>query len=290
MKLQAYVFLWLLIAVVMGVEYWTINHNVKISFLNSFRYLFPSFFDFKLTTEAGRTLSYFLGWTGFGLILMTNPYIVRKKWSVLKKIGTLPGWLNFHIFCGLLGPTCIIFHSDFKVRGLVGISFWSMIIVAASGIVGRYIYIQVLIHERDAGVSANKLSAQLDRMLEKTRPSTEITSSNHNPKQILIEAKKTACEFVGLPKELTNASLLQVLSGSLRGDIRLLYSAPHAITGLPENSRYVLAEYALAQRRIVFLEPFKKMLGYWHSFHLPFAFFMYLAALIHICAALMFGI
>jgi cytochrome b561 len=46
----------------------------------------------------------------------------------------------------------------------------------------------------------------------------------------------------------------------------------------------------MAKRRIAFLEPFRRMLGYWHSFHLPFAFFMYVAAVIHIAAALMFGI
>jgi hypothetical protein len=40
----------------------------------------------------------------------------------------------------------------------------------------------------------------------------------------------------------------------------------------------------------VLLEPFRKMLGYWHSFHLPFALFMYIAAIIHIISALTFGI
>jgi hypothetical protein len=36
-----------------------------------------------------------------------------------------------HIFFGLVGPALVILHSAFKVQGLVALSFWSMIAVAA---------------------------------------------------------------------------------------------------------------------------------------------------------------
>jgi hypothetical protein len=52
-------------------------------------------------------------------------------------------WLEFHIFLCSLGPVMILFHTAFKFGGIVSISFWSMIAVVVSGIIGRFIYIQI---------------------------------------------------------------------------------------------------------------------------------------------------
>ena len=49
-----------------------------------------------------------------------------------------------------------------------------------------------------------------------------------------------------------------------------------------------LYDYAIIKRKIHFSEHFRRLLGYWHSFHLPFAFFMYFVAIIHIAVALIF--
>lgn len=37
----------------------------------------------------------------------------------------------------------ILFHTAFKFGGIVSVSFWSMIAVVVSGIIGRFIYIQI---------------------------------------------------------------------------------------------------------------------------------------------------
>ncbi len=285
MTMRTYTYLWLALTLFMAFEYWALNSHLSLSFANFIKTHGHRFRELNLSTEAGRPISFYLGVVGFGFILMTNPYTWRKKWSILKKIGTLTGWLEFHIFCGLFGPTCIIFHSGFKVRGLVGISFWSMIIVAVSGVIGRYIYVQILREE--------KLTSQdikvMDERLEKMR----VQAGEKVTVQDLILAKELALHFVGLPDGVEGAkrrSLVGVLLSSFWGDLRLLFSAPPIVPGLPERSRYLLAANALNQRRSVLLETFRRMLGYWHSFHLPFAVFMYLAAVIHIAAALMFGI
>ena len=70
-------------------------------------------------------------------------YIARKKYRFLSGLGRLKYWLEFHIFLCSLGPILILFHTAFKFGGIVSVSFWSMIAVVVSGIIGRFIYIQI---------------------------------------------------------------------------------------------------------------------------------------------------
>lgn len=282
--MRNYTYLWLAITLWLSFEYWALSSNPSLSFIRALIMSSQSMRELNLSTEPGRPISYFLGYTGFGLILLTNLYILRKKLDSWKKYGTLPGWLNFHIFCGLLGPTCIVFHSGFKVRGLVAISFWSMIIVAVSGVIGRYIYVQLLKQEKSLVATVTKWSDKLTKM--RLEEGGSVTDSD------IEEAKVEALRFMGVPRDFPDVALsnLQILLGAILGDMRLLFDAPAPVMGLPERSRYILVGYAVAQRQIYFLEPFRRMLGYWHAFHLPFAIFMYIAAVIHIISALMFGI
>src|SRR5512135_1405286 len=51
-------------------------------------------------------------------------------------------WLNLHIYLCLSGPFLVALHTAGKLRGVGVYSFWSMMIVAASGVIGRWIYQQ----------------------------------------------------------------------------------------------------------------------------------------------------
>ena len=77
------------------------------------------------------------------MMLLLLTYSLRKKNIIFGNIGKIGNWLNFHIFLGIMGPLYVILHSSFKLNGIVAISFWSMISVALSGILGRYLYLQI---------------------------------------------------------------------------------------------------------------------------------------------------
>ncbi|MCX6278511.1 MAG: hypothetical protein NT004_10475 [Bacteroidetes bacterium] len=82
----------------------------------------------------------------FGSTLMifgVGIYMIRKRFRAFTRLGILKYWLEFHIFLCSLGPILVLFHTSFKFGGLVAISFWSMVAVFLSGIIGRYIYIQI---------------------------------------------------------------------------------------------------------------------------------------------------
>jgi hypothetical protein len=78
----------------------------------------------------------------FGTISMVMGmalYMSRKRFRFMSRMGLLKHWLEFHIFLCTIGPLMILFHTAFKFGGLVAISFWSMVAVFLSGIIGRFI-------------------------------------------------------------------------------------------------------------------------------------------------------
>ena len=278
--MKGYTYLWLTLTAVLFYENYALNH-LPTSSLSAL--LFPGV---NLSPAAGRPISLYLGWTGLGLILMTNLYIIRKRLSLLKKLGKMSGWLDFHIFCGLMGPTLIIFHTNFKVGGLVAISFWSMMIVAVSGVIGRYFYLQVL----KTRAEFEKEAEQSETVLLAFQKQNALRFSS----QTIETLKVSSLQFVGagalLQRPVDEIGFLSTFFRSLVGDLRIQISSPSNLSALSPHVRATLLRYGLARRHTIFYSHFQKYLGYWHSFHMPFAFFMYFIAIIHVISALLFGV
>jgi hypothetical protein len=143
MRIRLFVTIWFIISVFLTVEFIFLNNGGRHSFLMLLQNKHVISQEANLSPEPGRPISLYLGYAGFALMLLTNLYIFRKRISAFAGVGKMANWLDFHIFCGLAGPTFILFHCNFKVHGLVAISFWSMVVSVTSGVVGRYFYVQI---------------------------------------------------------------------------------------------------------------------------------------------------
>lgn len=286
--LHVYLALWLAVFVLFSREFLILNHRLKgTSFLDGVQntgLLGDGAKGKALTTKAGGPLSFRLGWFGFGIICLTNLYILRKKWPVLRKVGKISGWLDFHIFCGLLGPTIIVFHTNFRVSGLVSVSFWCMMISLSSGVVGRYFYVQLLKERADL----KKRLVTLDKMFRSLKGINGLELS----KERLDQIKSRAYVYAGGTAAMLHGQddLIRVAFMSFLGDLRLMFKGPPVPAGFPPPLKKPLAEYAVLRRRLASSTTFRKLLGYWHAFHRPFALFMYGITLIHIVSALVFRV
>src|SRR3546814_18634058 len=50
-------------------------------------------------------------------------------------------WFALHMFMGIFGPVLVLLHSTLRLHSLnATVAFWSMVIVASSGVVGRFVY------------------------------------------------------------------------------------------------------------------------------------------------------
>jgi hypothetical protein len=275
--MRLYIFIWLAISLFLAHEFIAMNTGAWHSVLQGLSA--HGHIPFQVSSTPGRTLSLWLGWIGLGLMIVMNVYSLRKRAAFLNGLGKLSNWLNFHIFCGLLGPTFILFHCNFKVRGLVGISFWSMVVSFSSGVIGRYFYLQIVMAKADFRKDGEKWLNRLKRYLQQNK--IEWDQEAYGP--FLQEALAMA-GAQGRPD-----TGLSTIWHAFWGDMRLRFFSPAVPTDWPDHSEVPLEEYAVSMRRAETLESFQRFMGYWHAFHFPFAIFMYVAAAVHVTASLIFG-
>ena len=92
-----------------------------------------------LSPEDG--LGYYFGIVGGSLMLLLSLYSFRKKYRFMRNWGAVKYWFSAHMFMGVLGPVFILFHANFSMGSTnSSLALWSMIIVASSGLIGRYLY------------------------------------------------------------------------------------------------------------------------------------------------------
>jgi hypothetical protein len=232
--------------------------------------------------KPGGSIGQPLGVVGSAMMLLLLLYSVRKRVRVFRHLGALSRWLDIHIFLGSIGPLFVVLHSSFKVQGLVALSFWSMIAVALSGVLGRYLYLQIPrtragdeltlaeILEEDRVLSARLMAFGLDARLQ--RRLDELTSP---PAQ---------------------RGLLRALVGVLGAELALgrnLRAFGRECRGIPPAAYSELLrlakEKAVVRRRIVFWDALHRLFHHWHVIHKPFAVVMYLFMAVHVAVASMTG-
>ena len=99
----------------------------------------PLYWSYKPGGEMGQLFA----WTGTAMMVLMLGYTLRKRLPWMRRWGKVAVWLDIHILLGVLGPLFILLHTSFKVGGLVALSFWSMVAVALSGVLGRYLYVRL---------------------------------------------------------------------------------------------------------------------------------------------------
>jgi hypothetical protein len=228
----------------------------------------------------GSILSLTLGIAALFLLICILIYSLRRNIPSLRNKGDLNNWLDFHIFCGILGPILVLFHSNFKVGGLIALGFWSMVISVLSGIIGRYFFLQV---NQEASYW-HHLTRHYEGIFVKIQEQFKISNS------LLQSLKIRATEVAGGPIPNRPAPTpMQALFKSVYCDLRLLLSTPN-MHGLPPKVADIFIQYGLATRKIYLLEQYRKLMGYWKTFHLPFAVIMYLVIFIHVATYFFFGV
>ncbi len=208
--------------------------------------------------------------------------VVMLAYSLRKRVrwfrwGSLRSWLNFHMFLGIYGPLLVILHSTFRVHGLVALSFWSMVVVAVSGFVGRYLYVHIPRRRDGAERALEEVQKELEVLLEETSPALQAW---------VVWA--SAAPDVSFP--LWRFLLHLIVTDFLHA--YRLRRLPPDLPGDPERRRKVcdrLRHAARLHRRIVIYERLQDLFHYWHVLHKPFAMVMYLFMVVHVAVALYTG-
>lgn len=240
-------------------------------------------------------------------------YGIRKRVRALARWGKLKSWLQFHIFLCLLGPFLVLLHTSFKFGGLVAIAFWSMTLVVASGVFGRWVYVWIpktangrflgrdeireRLHELLRGLEA-QLGMTTEALLELLNPTEGAAGSGTEPSEVRERPRASQPGADRRRRARRRVGILRAVAESMRhafaaGRERARYRRVLETHGVPEpiRSRVVhgLAEGRRLEQQLRMLEPFQAAFRYWHAFHLPLAVVMVLILVIHVGVAIAFG-
>lgn len=228
---------------------------------------------------------------GFGIIgsvfmiLGVSLYMVRKRYRIFSRIGILKYWLEFHIFLCTLGPILVLFHTSFKFGGIVAISFWSMVAVFLSGIVGRFIYIQIPRTIEGRELSLNEVRDMKTDVGEVINDSLHLDEVSY---KVIVDSIKKKVElyhknyFVRFVRKYADdARTIRKVKAVLKKN-NLTKAQHKQVLMLVKNDISL-------NRKIERLVTMQNMFKYWHVAHLPFALVMLVIMVIHVGVTIVFG-
>jgi hypothetical protein len=249
--------------------------------------------------DAERGVGYWLGITGASLMATLLLYPLRKRWRIMHSLGATRHWFRMHMIFGVLGPVLILYHSNFSFGSLNDtVALACTLLVAGSGLVGRYIYAKVHVDLDGHRATLEQLSANARLSAVHRREAVALVPG-------LIE-RLTAYDAVVLaprPKSLAVLLLPLKLAVVTRWQaMRLSWYARSQLRKLAKRSPIVRAQRAELRagvtrfidehlrrvRRVAGLGSYELMFSLWHVFHLPFFYMLVVAALIHVLAVHMY--
>ncbi len=245
------------------------------------RFYHPDHENFKAAGLYGHGL----GIIGTLLILIgVVMYLMRKRMKFMARWGRLKYWLEFHIFLCSLGPVMILFHTAFKFGGVVSIAFWSMIAVVLSGVIGRYIYIQIPRSIEGRELSLNEIKASKTNIGEILSESYQLSPVSQDAILTTLQLQAPSnTNLVGgmLSRFFTERQRINTIQKTLREN-KLARRDIRKVTRLVKNEM-------LINKRIERLQSMQQLFKYWHVAHLPFAIIMLVIVVVHVGITLAFG-
>lgn len=219
-----------------------------------------------------------LGITGLSLMVLMHGYTLRKRLRFMRNLGSVTTWLEFHIFCGFFGPVLITLHTSFKFNGLVSVAYWSMVIVVASGFVGRYLYVMIPRSIRGRELSDSELAERAYDL--KTRVVDAGLGGD-------VADRIHSFEASVVPSTEADATWSGLLFGELSAQLRLIglqrYARRHGVNRhLVDEALATIAERAQLLRRLAYLKKTKKLFDLWRVYHKPLAILMALIVILHV--------
>ena len=244
--------------------------------------------DAHINLKPGGIRGHGLGMIGTFMMLLLLLYSLRKRFSVFRNLGAISRWLDLHIFMGIMGPLLIILHSSFKLNGIVSISFWSMIAVALSGVLGRYIYAQI-----PRGIRGNELGLQEVEGIDQQLSETLIKRFKLDDYQI------KRLQSLSMKRVSEKRSLLRILLTILTQDMFYFLQRPFQryrikkivrLSGKELKHVQDLAhQKVVLKRRLELWQRIHHIFHNWHIIHKPFAVIMYLIMVVHVALTIMLG-
>lgn len=238
---------------------------------------------------AQSSLGYWMGVLGGSFMLVLLLYPLSKRARAMRELMPVRYWFALHMVMGIFGPVLVIMHSTLRLNSFnAAIAFWSMVIVASSGLLGRFVYGRL-----HAGLYGRQ------RSFAEVAKAAEITLSNATAQ--LAQAPEVMTElrqFAAHANAVARAGLRRPIAFFLLNR-HARRCAERCALLLAVTSRSVVGAHAAAIDRAVddYLQTardaaqfraFERVFALWHVLHLPLVWLLVVSAVFHVIAVHMY--
>ncbi|MEO8298159.1 MAG: hypothetical protein ABI574_10180 [Burkholderiales bacterium] len=243
---------------------------------------------------AGDDIGYWLGVAGGVMMLLLFSYPLRKHFKSFHRWGKVKWWLLVHMVLGIGGPLLILVHSTFRVGSVnAAVALYSMLIVAGSGVIGRFLYVRVNGGLHGQAQSLRQLQARLG--LNQAASHSKLAFAPE------VEARLQAFEAreLGPDQSLLTATrqlLLPLQAWWTYRECKALLKAPLAALGeqlgwRPSDlakqqrlARGLILQYLRGVVGVAQFSVYARLFALWHVAHVPFVYLLIISAIAHVIA------
>jgi hypothetical protein len=244
----------------------------------------------------GSGTGYWLGIYGSAAMLSLLIYSLRKRYKAWRVIGSIPFWFRTHMILGVVGPVLILFHANFKLGPVnSNVALFSMLIVAFSGVVGKYIYGKVHIGLHGRKAQAKEILAEAEALKNSLGEEMQAAIFVHQELNAFSQSIKQS-PGRGAMENLWAGAVLTVRARLMRA--HLLSEAGRLIRIEGRTSGWswferrqrqrqlsrVVRLYSAAVLKAAELAFYERLFALWHVLHLPLFFLMLLTGIVHVWA------
>ncbi len=245
--------------------------------------------------KAGDDTGYWLGVAGATMLVLLFVYPLRKHLRFARNWGRVKWWFLVHMLLGIGGPLLILLHSTFHIGSLnAGVALWSMVVVALSGVVGRFIYARVNrgLHGELISFQELQVMAKFDREEVRSRlafaPEIEASLRAFEAQELETSSDwlTHARRVVWLP--IQQWQVYRQCLRNLEEPLRKL--AAHGNWSARDYARRertvkrMVRRYLTAVVRVAQYTAYERFFSLWHVAHIPFVYLMVVSAVVHVVA------
>ena len=247
-------------------------------------------------------IGYYFGYVGGVMMLLMLLYPIRKHAGWARNWGPLRYWFMLHMLFGIGGPTLVLFHSTFHVKSLnAGVALYSMLLVALSGIVGRFIYKRI--HQGLYGRKSNveDLQKAVDLSQRETDRVSAVAIAATGVDEKLKKFRDLAFEHdLGIATRIWRFMTFDWrryrLARRSKRELKLAITHLAKAQGwekheqnqhLQDAMMYVKRYLSSVQVAAQFLA-YERLFRLWHILHTPFVWLLGISGIVHVIAVNMY--
>jgi len=245
--------------------------------------------------RAGSPLGYNLGLAGGIGMLVIFLYPLRKRVRLLRNWGATKGWFALHMTLGIVAPLLILVHSRFQIGSInAGVALTCMLLVASSGLVGRFIYVRI--HhglygtrmtlselQAQAGLNSGELHSKLsfaprvEEWLRKFEASATSRPRNflHGMWRFFTLGLRARWTLRRSGREFARVYRMHAQAFGWDAERQQRHLA---------GGRAFIKRYVEGAQRVAQFARYERLFSLWHLLHVPLLWMMVLSAIAHVVA------